>query len=67
MKTDTQESYTEYSVITDNDELHTTDRNEAQDYYDALSYDDKESCQYFSKKWVCVDNNFVEDDVELLK
>jgi hypothetical protein len=62
-----KQSFIEYSIITDNDELHTENLSEAQDYFDSLSKNEKKSCQYFSKRYIRIDGEWLEDEVIILK
>lgn len=59
-------TYKEYSLLTDEQELHFDTLEEVQDAFNDLDIDDKESCQYFSKEWNNINGDYQEGEVILL-
>jgi|TARA_R110002020_G_scaffold54419_1_gene151743 hypothetical protein len=56
----------EYSIQTKNFEEHFDDRQDAKEFWNNLSQQEKQSGQFFSKVWIRVDNDWIEDEVIIL-
>ena len=56
----------EYSIQTKNSEEHFEDQKEAQEFWDNLSQQEKQNGQFFSKVWIKVNNDWIEDEVIIL-
>ena len=54
----------EYSIQTKNSEEHFDDKQEAQEFWDNLSQQEKENGQFFSKVWIKVDNDWTNEWTE---
>lgn len=57
---------TEYTIITETDELNTDDYQEALDYWEALTEAEQEEAQYFAKTWTLFNGEWRETGVEIL-
>ena len=56
----------EYSIQTKNFEEHFDDRQDSKEFWNNLSQQEKQSRQFFSKTWIQVNNDWIEDDVTIL-
>jgi len=56
----------EYSIQTKNSEEHFDDKQDAKEFWNNLSQQEKQSGQFFSKVWIKVDNDWIEDEVIIL-
>ena len=57
----------EYNIILENSEEHFDNKQEAQEFWENLSKEEKQNGQFFSKVWIKVDHDWIEDEVIILK
>tara|TARA_R110000787_G_scaffold10278_5_gene35013 strand:+ start:52 stop:267 length:216 start_codon:yes stop_codon:yes gene_type:complete len=56
----------EYTIILENSEENFESKQEAQEFWENLSQQEKQNGQFFSKVWIKVDEDWIEDEVIIL-
>jgi len=56
----------EYTILLENSEENFDSKQEAQEFWDKLSKDEKQNGQFFSKVWIKVNEDWIEDEVIML-